>query len=165
MSVRMLTVGLALLTATGAAAQGKKDPLAGATIAIQGCVAPAAVKDQFVLTRVAELKPDGQAVEPTQLPIPVVYWLDDASGLRGHEGKMVRVTGTIMKTRNSEVELKNGPEGTGLIAEIEVPGKDIRARTDLVPRVVGTSGAGTDIKTVVLELDVKGVESLDRGCV
>lgn len=163
MSLRILTVGFALV-ASVAAAQDKKDPLAGAVISIQGCVAAGQGKDQFVLTRVAELKPDGTAVTPTQLPIPVVYWLDDASGLKGHEGRMVQVKGAITKTRNSEVEVKAGQNGSGLIAEIEVPGKDIRARTDLVPGVVGTSGRGVDIKTVVIEMDVQGVTSLNRSC-
>jgi hypothetical protein len=163
MSLRILTVGFALV-ASVAVAQDKKDPLAGAVITIQGCVAPATGKDQFVLKNVAELKADGTAITPTQLPIPVVYWLDDASGLKGHEGRMVQVKGAITKTRNSEVEVKAGPNGSGLIAEIEVPGKDVRASVDQVPQVVGTSGRGVDIKSVVIEMDVQGVTSMNRSC-
>jgi hypothetical protein len=163
MSGRMLTVGFVLVTSV-AAAQDKKDPLAGASIAIQGCVAPGPVKNQFVLTRVAEVRPDGTAITPAQLPVPVVYWLDDASGLRGHDGKMVQVKGTIMKTRHSEIEMKSGPGGAGLIAEIEVPGKDVRARADQVPGVAGTSGRGAEVKSIVIEVDVQGVTSLNRAC-
>lgn len=162
MSVRTLTIGLAL--AASVAVAQDKDPLAGATLSLQGCVAPAVGTDQFMLTRVAELKPDGTAITPTALPMPVVYWLDDATGLKGHEGRMVVVKGTIMRTRTSETEMKIGPDGRGLVAEIEVPGKDIVARAEQVPRPVGTAGHGTDIKTVVIEMDVQGVTSLNRSC-
>lgn len=106
-------------------------------------------------------------IVPTNLPRPVIYWLDDTSGLRPHVGRTVDVSGTIKDVREREADVRaDAARNGGVIVELEGPGRDVEASGDAIPGVVGTSGTvpASDVKTVVLEIDVAAVTPRPGGC-
>lgn len=167
MKFAVAVAGFALVAGAGAAAQDLDAHLEDAPITLRGCVVPGQEPDTFVLNRVLEVGRDGKVILPVPLQTPTIYWLDDASGLRPHAGRMVEISGEIEGIERSEIELKAGnhPNG-GLVAELELPERDVEARADQIPGVVGTSGTagGADVKTVVLKIDVEDVKPAAGVC-
>lgn len=141
--------------------------LEGTSLTIRGCVRTGVRPGMFVLHPVAEVHPDGKVIVPTNLARPVLYWLDDISGLRSHVGRTVDVSGTIKDVREYEAEVRaDAAHKGGMIVELEGPGRDVEASVDAIPGVVGTSGTlpASDVKTVVLEIDVASVTPRSGQC-
>jgi hypothetical protein len=143
-----------------------RDSLKGVSIGVRGCVKPGIDSGTVVLNQVLEVGPDGIARPPVPRGLPTaVYSFNDATRLLPLVGRMVEVRGRIKDIKDSEIEIKPGPDSDETpIAEIQRPGKDVKAALEDVPVAVGTSGTNTRIKTVVLEIDVDRVTQIAAAC-
>src|SRR5512139_2666859 len=110
-------------------------------VTIRGCVVPAQ-KDTYVMTRVTQVPGAGGATMPEIAHgRHVLFWLKSDAAVKNHANKMVEVTGRFTNLKESEVELKAGPqESGGLVVEIEGPGRDVVTSNRDVKEALGTSG-------------------------
>ena len=158
-----------MLVAIAGVAQAQRslsrDSLKGVEIGIRGCVRPGIESGTVVLDEVLEIGSDGVARRPVPPGLPMaIYSLRDARPLLRYVGRTVEIRGRIREIRDSEIKLKPGPQKDGsLIAEIKMPGQDVKATLDEVPLPVGTSGTDAPVKTVVLQMDIDSVNALG-GC-
>lgn len=148
------------------AAQGNVDGTKydkGATVTLQGCVTAAQKKDTYVLTGVREW-PVGSSEQGKYGPR--MYWIDKtAKELKGHLGHTVQLTGKITGVEKSEMEIKAGESGAGIIVEIEGPGRDVRTS----PANAGVNPAGkvpnkNDIKITLLKLKIDELKMMSATC-
>jgi hypothetical protein len=164
----MLAVTVVLVAIAGVAHAQRslsRDSLKGVEIGIRGCVQAGIDSSTVVLDEVLEVGRDGVARRPVPPGLPLaIYSLRDARPLLRYVGRTVDIRGRIREITDSEIRLKPGPQKDGsLIAEIKMPGQDVKATLDEVPLPVGTSGTDTAVKTVVLQMDIVSVHALG-GC-
>ena len=119
-------------------------------------------KDTYVLTGVREW-PVGKSEMGKHGPR--MYWIDkSAKDLKGHLGHTVQLTGKITDVEKSEMEIKTGESGTGIVVEIEGPGKDVRTS----PKNAGVSASARpnkdDIKITLLKLHIDELKMLSATC-
>ena len=159
-----LAIGLAAAVSP-VAAQGNMDGKKydkGATVTLQGCVTAAEKKETYVLTGVREW-PAGKS-EMGKFG-PRMYWIDKtAKDLKGHLGHTVQLTGKITDVEKSEMEIKTGESGAGIVVEIEGPGRDVVTS----PKNAGVSPATRpnkdDIKITLLKLHIDELKMMSSTC-
>ena len=170
MKILTNAVGLALaLTAVAGvstvAAQGNIDGKKydkGATVTLQGCVTAAEKKDTFILTGVREW-PQG-ASEQGKFG-PRMYWIDRGSNdLKGHLGHIIQLTGKITDVEESEMELKAGENGAGLVVEIEGPGRDVVTSPANANVTAAQRASKDDIKITLLKLKIDELKMISGTC-
>ena len=170
--MRILTTAAGLALAIGlvagvspVAAQGNMDGKKydkGATVTLQGCVSAAEKKDTYVLTGVKEWPAGNSEMGKYG---PRMYWIDKtAKDLKGHLGHTVQLTGKITDVEKSEMEIKTGESGAGIVIEIEGPGKDVITS----PKNAGVNTANRpnkdDIKLTLLKLHIDELKMLSSTC-
>ena len=134
----------------------------GATVVIEGCVAPGQKPDTYVLGTVKEV----EAVPVAHLR-KRIYWLENTKEIQGHLGHQVRITGRVNDLERSEIEvdLGVGPKG-GAVAKIEGPGG---AEVKVLAAEVGLSQAAkpqseVDVKTTLVKMKINKVTRLAGTC-
>ena len=151
------------------AAQGNMDGKKydkGATVTLQGCVTAAEKKDTYVLTGVKEWPAGNSEMGKYG---PRMYWIDkSAKDLKGHLGHTVQLTGKITDVEKSEMEIKTGESGAGIVVEIEGPGKDVKtspanANVDMSKRA-GIKSGEKDVKITLLKLHIDELKMMSSTC-
>lgn len=160
----VLAIGLSA-SMSSLAAQEKSDAKKydkGSVVTLQGCVSNAEKKGTFVLTQVREWP---IATEPVGKHGPRMYWIDkDSKALKPHVGHTVQIVGVISDVEKSEMELKVGEHGGGLVVEIEGPGHDVVT----TPANAGVNPSALtndkDIKITLLKLKVDNIKMISSTC-
>jgi hypothetical protein len=138
-------------------------------VTIRGCVTPAR-NDTYVMTNVTQVPgPGGVTMPEVAHGRRVLFWLKNDSAVKNHPNKMVEVTGRFTNLKESEIELKSGPqESGGLMVEIEGPGRDVVTSNREVAQALGTAGRQTpeknDVKTYLAEVRVTHVREVAGSC-
>ena len=129
------------------------------TVTLTSCVAKAENDgDKFVLTHLADV-PDHPAVHGR-----VVYWVDDVSQIKPHVGAQVRLTGTILDVRASEMEVKLGAgDGpcvvvAGNVPDVKTPPPNAEVST------ANQSSREREIPTTVVKLKIDRVDVVAETC-
>ena len=170
--MKILTTAAGLALAIGliagvspAAAQGNMDGTKydkGATITLQGCVTAAEKKDTYILTGVREW-PVGKSEMGKYGPR--MYWIDkSAKDLKGHLGHTVQLTGKITDVEKSEMEIKTGESGAGIVIEIEGPGRDVVTSAKNAGVNPATRPNKDDIKITLLKLHIDELKMMSATC-
>jgi hypothetical protein len=167
--MKLVNVAIAAVVALAFAPAAEAQVIVERDITLRGCVVPGIERGTFALTQTREVVKGQPAVPATMQGRHVVFWLDDASDLNEHVGRMVEVRGEIEDIEESEIEFKAGPrDGGGLIVEFEGPGEDVKVAAEALGGAVGTSGAkpgSADLKTFVIRVDVEDVDAVEGTCV
>ena len=167
-STAILIIATMIVSAQSAAAQKSlsRDALKGQQLRVRGCAKPGVEAATVVLDHVAEVAPDGTLRPPVPRGLPTaVYSFNDASRLLPELGHMVDVRGKVKQITDAEIEIKPEPaRDDEPIAEIQRPGRDVKATLDEVPVPVATAGTYARLKTVVLEIDVDSVTRIADSC-
>ena len=162
-----------LLAATPLAAQNttaQSNDSSKHEITFHGCVMPGADKGTYALTNVVETPgPDGATMPEVAHGRRVLFWLRNDKDVKLHMGRMVEVRGDFTNLKESEMEIKAGPQKNGqLYVEFEGPGKDVVMPNSVIGDAVGTAGRTVpekdDIKTYLAEVNVKQVRVISGSC-
>ncbi|MEO8681947.1 MAG: hypothetical protein ABI665_23065 [Vicinamibacterales bacterium] len=170
--MKILLTAASLAVAIGVAAQGstvaaqeKSDAKKydkGSIVTLQGCVTTAEKKDTYVLTQVQEWPVANSSMGEHGRRM---YWIDKGSKeLKPHVGHTIQVQGIISDVEESEMELKVGENGGGLMVKIEGPGHDVVT----TPEKAGVNPAALtsdkDIKITLLKLKVDNIKMMSSTC-
>ena len=170
--MKILTTAAGLALAIGlvagvspVAAQGNMDGKKydkGATVTLQGCVTAAAKKDTYVLTGVQEWPVGNSEMGKYG---PRMYWIDkSAKDLKGHLGHTVQLTGKITDVEKSEMEIKAGESGAGIVVEIEGPGRDVVTSAKNAGVNTAARPNKDDIKITLLKLKIDELKMMSATC-
>lgn len=160
----LVVVGLAA-GGSHVAAQGNVDGHKydkGASVTLQGCVIAGQKKDTYLLSQVKEW--------PTGLSQmgkhgARMYWIDKRGDeMKAHLGHTIQLTGKITDVEKSEIELKPGEDGTGLLVEIEGPGRDVVTPAINAGVNPATSPNAHDIPITLLRLKVEELKMISSSC-
>lgn len=156
----LLVVAVAHLSALTVSAAAQQPSQKGRVVTFRGCVEPGVPNTTFRITKVSEITP---GTTPPAEPVQVVYWMDNNVGPKLEQSVGARVEVTARITEESDRDLLELTANDGVFAfETKMPAAD-------AAKAVGTSGTSipapdTEMRTVLLKIDVDGLKPLGGAC-
>ena len=134
----------------------------GSTVTLQGCVANAEKKDTYVLTSVREWPMSSSDMGKFGKRM---YWIDkNSKDMKDHLGDTVQLIGKITDVEKSEIEIKAGEKGPGMVVEIEGPGANVVTSAERAGVSPESRPNKDDIPITLLKLKIEEVKKVSSGC-